>query len=1344
MASPMPAAHMSGWNNTPAAGEVDEYGLQTKFMNLKVHYTFDKEAKVNCLARGSQPLQVQAIPVDETNTIGVVDLRACIHVIAECSPELTNHECDYTIYAVDYSEPDLPLVGQGLLSWVFQSMRPDFGHHQPKMVTGRVTRNILGVFGGANRETLEVRLKLSETARIQRCITFASPPMEQQPTRPMEPALPPNAASEWHSPVQSTPQMAQQANQSHGPMLSPMHSHSPAMAPATAPASVQGPPPPLVRQGSFGSNYNQNAPAQELPRLAPTPIEPHSIPNIPAPSSRPSSRASNRPSRRKPPTGRPRGRPRKKPAEGNTSGYEDGTEGEEAAPAKEEEPVKKRAKITKVDKSDANPFAAEPESLRVAASNSSSLRNFRPIAINSDSVTGSHLQEIPRAPTPVPNGRLRAVPGREPSSLKRRESALSQPPASSFATSEAGRFPSPGLDDDRSPESTAPTPNYPEDSPADIGSSPPVQRATPYMRSSPPPSSPVLPPMPSMAPREPSVPGNDVGELFGEVGGEGERPALEDLPPPQQRIHKAPKQSVPIQVFQLQDGPRGQDLVHLLTYNTPYPASNTPAPAETSLPPPPKREPSRPQTNAQSAKRKRPQPLSPPTLAPTPPPTTDAIERAMSPTLTSTPAPIQAPTPIPLPAPVCAPASISAPIFAHIPPTTSPVAVDIAALTPTPHPEPVATTTPTPGLSQVAPVTDDIFNDPIVQLASTFSSREEAPPLIRPPSRSSQPPQPRPQTSKPKYPRQLSRSQSAGPLILPASDPVGPSTLSQPPTTAFDRPSSVGGAAIRRPTSTGPLALPMPEHPPEASAESPVDYAPPADPVGPEEPCAPSDVLPPPSSPPAQRSNKNIVKKHAIKQRLEEAINNGEMPPFCSNCGAIETPTWRKIWIQERDGIPERCEYSEKPGKITAVEILRRDEEGKPTLHRVVKKSLAINDERTKWQESLLCNPCGIWLTKCKTHRPPDRWDKDASRLGQERRKRGTGRSTSRAKKNRPRDDGPLNLTSEAYLSTDAYLPTDAFEPVAPSSPKMGEVLSMDPNSLSRPESAESQELDEFLGNVGVDVQSQPGSTHSQGSGTAQSPIDIDVDFDEVAGSTKRLLFPSPRKDGVPKVLCDVSVNVVQTAECRPAENLKGDQENAVVPGPLGGISKLDDLDALFSSPLKERPSTPPPDTMPTPAEPFKTPTRPTPSHRPITRSVSRSLRSARSILSPNQHAIEQTPTKTPRSMLRIPGNSARRRSPRSHQGGFDIFDSPISRSIVQLLSEGNALGPGDHEMDLSNLPGLNGQNEDLIDFGNLLSTDDIMPSSPPKNGSMGLSFDYDGAANNIADWMESVLKKLK
>ncbi|KAL7937079.1 hypothetical protein V8C35DRAFT_277571 [Trichoderma chlorosporum] len=1315
MASPMPA-HSSNWSTTPAAGDADDYGVQTKLMNLKVHYTFDKEAKVNCLARGSQPLQIQTVPIDEANFIGIVDLRACVHVIAECSPELTNHECDYTIYAIDYSEPDLPLVGQGLLSWVFQSMRPDFANHQPKMVTGRVTRNVLGVFGGGNRETLEVRLKLSETARIQRSITYASS-VEQQPVRPMESALPPNAASEWNSLVQSSSQMAQQGGQNHG---SPMPvTHSPSMAPALP----QGPPPPLVRQGSFGPSYSQNPPTQELPRLAPVPIDPQSqsISGIPAPSSRPSSRASNRPSRRKPPTGRPRGRPRKKPAEGNTSGYEDGTEGEEAAPPKEDEPVKKRAKVTKVDKSDANPFATEPESLRVAASNSSSLRNFRPIAINSDSVTGSHLQEVPRAPTPVPNGRLRAVPGREPSSLKRRESALSQPPVSSFATSEASRFASPGIDDERSPDSTAPTPNYPDDSPADIGSSPPVQQATPYMRSSPPPSSPVLPPMPAMVPRghERNMPGNDMSELFGE----GNQPVLEELPPPQ-RAHKAPKQSVPVQVFQLQDGPSGQDLVHLLTYNTPYPTSNTPGPAEGSLPPPPKAGPSRPQTNGQNTKRKRPQATSP-MLGPTPPPTTDAAERPMSPALTSTPAPIQAPTPIHLPA------SARAPAFAPFL-----TAADAPTSNSAPHHEPVPTDTHAPDLSQADPATDDIFNDPIVQLASTFSSKEVAPPFIRPPSRSSQPPQSKSQAPKSKYPRQLSRSQSAGPLILPSSDPVGPSSLSQPPAVTSDRPSSVGGVDVRRPNSMGSLALPVPEPLAEAAAESPADPTPLANLAALEEACPPSDFFPAPSSPPAQRSNKNIVKKHAIKQRLEEAINNGEMPPFCSNCGAIETPTWRKIWIQERDGVPERCEYSEKPGKITAVEVLQRDDDGKPTLHRVVKKSLAITDERTKWQEALLCNPCGIWLTKCKTHRPPDRWDKDASRLGQERRKRGTGRSTSRAKKNRPKDDGPLNLTSEAYL------PTDAFEPVAPSSPKMVEAVSVDTDRPLMLESNDSLQLEEFGGNDGLDVVSRPGSTHSQASGTAQSPIDID--FDEIAGSTRRLLFPSPRKDGIPKVLCDVDVNVVQTAECRPGEHLKGEQENAAGPGLHEGISKLDDLEALFNSPFRARPSTPPPDAAASLAEPFKTPTRPTPNHRPITRSVSKSLRSAKSMLSPNQHAPEQTPTKTPRSLLRIPSSSARRRSPRAHQGSFDIFDSPISRSIVQLLSEGNALGSGENEMDLSSLPGLGGHNDELIDFGNLLSTDDMMPSSSPKNGSMGLSFDYDGAANNIADWMDSVIKKLK
>jgi hypothetical protein len=90
------------------------------------------------------------------------------------------------------------------------------------------------------------------------------------------------------------------------------------------------------------------------------------------------------------------------------------------------------------------------------------------------------------------------------------------------------------------------------------------------------------------------------------------------------------------------------------------------------------------------------------------------------------------------------------------------------------------------------------------------------------------------------------------------------------------------------------------------------------------------------------------------------------------------------------------------------------------------------------------------------------------------------------------------------------------------------------------------------------------------------------------------------------------------------------------------------------------------------------------------------------------------------------------------------MFTSPITQNIVHFLSQGNALGPEDHEMDFGNLPGLDGHDDDLIDFGNLLSTDDMVPSSSPKNGTLAMTFEYDSGANNIADWMETVMKGFK
>src|SRR5436190_21498328 len=70
---------------------------------------------------------------------------------------------DYTIYAYDYSEYETPLVGQGMLSWVLASVSPtpNAPAHQSKtVVTGRVCKNVLGLFSKGAQETLEVKLRL--------------------------------------------------------------------------------------------------------------------------------------------------------------------------------------------------------------------------------------------------------------------------------------------------------------------------------------------------------------------------------------------------------------------------------------------------------------------------------------------------------------------------------------------------------------------------------------------------------------------------------------------------------------------------------------------------------------------------------------------------------------------------------------------------------------------------------------------------------------------------------------------------------------------------------------------------------------------------------------------------------------------------------------------------------------------------------------------------------------------------------------------------------------------------------------------------------------------------------
>jgi hypothetical protein len=262
----------------------------------------------------------------------------------------------------------------------------------------------------------------------------------------------------------------------------------------------------------------------------------------------------------------------------------------------------------------------------------------------------------------------------------------------------------------------------------------------------------------------------------------------------------------------------------------------------------------------------------------------------------------------------------------------------------------------------------------------------------------------------------------------------------------------------------------------------------------------------------------------------------------------------------------------------------------------------------------------------------------------------------------------------------------------------------------------------------------------SRESGSTDSPSSSSEDM----GATRRLLFPSPRRDGAPKVLGEVAVNVVHIGHSpiSPKEALS-DQENVLAlrdclqtPGRYHEAS-LDQ--ELFGTP-PNRPSTPPPkgtgDVLP-----FKTPTQLTPSqHRPITRSVSRTIKSVKSVAkTPSRmDSLLQTPSKsTSRHNLRS-SSLLKKRTPgtiaqhiKAHFALDDDihavpFESPFTATLQQLLSEANdftadSSSHGLVDLDLASLPNLESEIDmhhlsgasGTLDFSQLFSTD-VMPSSPP------------------------------
>ncbi|KFY12560.1 hypothetical protein V492_03809, partial [Pseudogymnoascus sp. VKM F-4246] len=974
-ASSQPPMPPSG--SQPGTNDGESAGVTIRPMRLKVLYTFDDQNKTNCLARWPHVLQIQAVAMDENATIGVIELKTCIQAIVQCSPELVAKlGQDYTVYAYDYSEYDNPLVGQGMLSWALaaSSPTPEAPASQSRqLITGRVCKNIQGLFSNGVAETLEVKLRLVPVPTVLQSEYVRSMETYREISKTMPAGF---DHGEWLAFLQSNPSMGQVANRLNTPV-----------------------PMPSQRSGISMEVVNQLL----SPSLQQTSVDPFNVPantEMAQSNSRPPSPREKAPSR--PASQASVKRPRKPRAPskplvgGNTSGYEDGTDGEEAPT------TKKRAKITQTNWNSKSSFGTGTDSLRVAASTAGSLRLFRPIAIAPapGGAAGSHLQEMPRAPTPVPQlPSLKANRSRATSqSMLRRNSIVSQfgesrrQYNSPYPPSDAGQD---SQDHVRlSIESAMTSPekeDSPADTPPDINSSPPVLRRTASARSSPhAPSSPILPPMPRT---DSGFMSGDISELFedNEDGQVAEEDPVIAAKYTRRRTTKP--------------APRAEKVHHGFAI-------------EEVTPGPPELLPTKMLPRAEAKQKAEPKPKAPKRTLARSKSTMSEDGLANTGGRRGSAAPFAPPRP--------------GSAMAQLPITAGAEASQSMEQT----------------QAEAAPPNLD------ATVPSNNAPRTHS--FSRPPSRS------------------MSRTASLGSLTLPAvaaSEPVLPPSSLQHAHTWSDAPH------------------------PATEAPTQMDDGTAAEPY-------------------SKRSA--MGKKQTIRLRLEDAISRGEMPPFCSNCGAIETPAWRKAWAQECKGDPGYHEYSDEAGRVTAIEIVERDESGKPTAYRLIKKSLAAADDKTAFAEILMCNPCGIWMSKYKSQRPEDRWGKDPNQPAGERKKRGGSKPRKSVAGQAP------VATSDANFYSDAPAPPDNYVSAAPPQQdiQVSTATISQPRVTQRGGSAQPPKntatlKDAAAASLRRAIQSSPARWMGT---TRHTPIEVE---DEL-GATRRLLFPSPRKDDSPKSLGDL------------------------------------------------------------------------------------------------------------------------------------------------------------------------------------------------------------------------------
>jgi hypothetical protein len=102
------------------------------------------------------------------------------------------------------------------------------------------------------------------------------------------------------------------------------------------------------------------------------------------------------------------------------------------------------------------------------------------------------------------------------------------------------------------------------------------------------------------------------------------------------------------------------------------------------------------------------------------------------------------------------------------------------------------------------------------------------------------------------------------------------------------------------------------------------------------------------------RSGAGARRTKQVQARLEQCIRQGTVPPYCENCGAIETPTWRRAWSKLIQGNENDANGFNNDPAMLFWQPVDRDEDGTITSFKQFKKTLSNNDK--DFVQLLLCN----------------------------------------------------------------------------------------------------------------------------------------------------------------------------------------------------------------------------------------------------------------------------------------------------------------------------------------------------------------------------------------------------